>query len=212
MEKLYPSLAKGPDQALNQLLESAQAVTLAQNSFVFRSGDLCENFVLLLDGSIRVQLVSAAGREITLYRIVSGGSCVLTTSCLLSNEHYPAEAVAETDIVALAVPRTMFQEAFENSKLFRDFVFGGFSARLTDVIHRIEQLALNSVEARLVAALLNLEKSGQIRVTHQKLAVELGTAREVVSRHLKVLESRGIVSLGRNQVTDVTRLLLQIRA
>lgn len=145
----------------------------------------------------------------TLYRIGSGGSCILTTSCLLSNEHYPAEAVAETDIVAVAIPNASFQDALDESRRFRDFVFDGFSARLTSVIHRIDQLALTSINARLAAALIDMEKSGRTSVTHQKLAVELGTAREVVSRHLKALEIEGTVRLGRSRITVLDRARLQ---
>jgi CRP/FNR family transcriptional regulator len=89
---------------LDKLLASAQIVKLEQGRFVFHAGDMCEAFLLLLDGEVRVQLTSAGGREITLYRIGRGGSCILTTSCLLSNENYPAEAIAESDVEALAIP------------------------------------------------------------------------------------------------------------
>lgn len=206
---MFPDLAADSDPALKQLLDIAQVVMLAQDRFVFRSGDFCEYFLLLLDGSVRVQLISAGGREVTLYRIGSGGSCILTTSCLLSDENYPAEAVAESDIVALAIPQASFQDALENSRVFRDFVFTGFSSRLTSVIHRIEQLALTSIDARLATALLDLEKAGRTQVTHQELAVELGTAREVVSRHLKSMESGGVVRLGRGQIVVLDRERLQ---
>lgn len=209
LHELFPKLAAPADPAARRLLEQAQFVTLEQNRFVFRSGDLCNSFLLLIDGNIRVQLISAEGREVTLYRIGSGGSCILTTSCLLGREHYPAEAVTETDIVALAITNVDFQEALDKSRQFRDFVFDGFSTRLTGVIRRIEQLALTSIDYRLAATLLELQASGATEVTHQQLATELGTAREVVSRHLKALERAGIVQLGRSQVTVLDRPRLQ---
>jgi CRP/FNR family transcriptional regulator len=194
---------------LDKLLASAQIVKLEQGRFVFHAGDMCEAFLLLLDGEVRVQLTSAGGREITLYRIGRGGSCILTTSCLLSNENYPAEAIAESDVEALAIPISSFQDALEESQWFRRFVFDGFSMRLTSVIQKIEHIAFTSIDARLAAVLLELDRKGDQKVTNQDIAVELGTAREVVSRHLKRFESHGWVQLGRGKVTLVDRDRIQ---
>jgi CRP/FNR family transcriptional regulator len=194
---------------LDKLLASAQIVKLEQGRFVFHAGDMCEAFLLLLDGEVRVQLTSAGGREIILYRIGRGGSCILTTSCLLSNENYPAEAIAESDVEALAIPISSFQDALEESQWFRRFVFDGFSMRLTSVIQKIEHIAFTSIDARLAAVLLELDRKGVQKVTHQDIAVELGTAREVVSRHLKRFESHGWVQLGRGKVTLVDRDRIQ---
>lgn len=177
-----------------------QLVRLDRDRFVFHSGDLCRAFLVLLEGNVRVQLTSAGGREVTLYRIAPGGTCILTTSCLLSHENYPAEAIAESDLVAAAIPHELFQQALEESKRFRDFVFDGFSRRLKNVITRIEELAFTSIDVRLARALLELHARGVEKVTHQDIAVELGTAREVVSRHLKRFEAEGWVALGRGRV------------
>ena len=194
---------------LDRLLASAQIVKLEQGRFVFHAGDMCEAFLLLLNGEVRVQLTSAGGREITLYRIGRGGSCILTTSCLLSNENYPAEAIAESDVEALAIPISSFQDALEESQWFRRFVFDGFSMRLTSVIQKIEHIAFTSIDARLAAVLLELDRKGIQKITHQDIAVELGTAREVVSRHLKRFESHGWVQLGRGKVALVDRDRIQ---
>jgi len=200
-----PGLAEADEAVLQQLLGDARIVKLDHDRFVFHAGDLCEAFLILLDGEVRVQLTSANGREVTLYRIGPGGSCILTTSCLLSNEHYPAEAIAESDVEALAIPVASFQSALESSQWFRRFVFDGFSTRLTSVIQKIEQIAFTAIDVRLANVLLELDRQGVDKITHQDIAVELGTAREVVSRHLKRFESRGWVRLGRGQVTLVDR-------
>jgi CRP/FNR family transcriptional regulator len=189
------------DVHLKRLLESGTPVRLEANRFIFRPGDSCESFLILLDGRIRVQLISEEGKEVTLYRIGPGGSCVLTTSCLFSSEHYPAEAIAETDIEALAFSRELFEQTVEVSTHFRRFVFDGFSQRLARVIGRMEELAFTSIDYRLARALVDLHEREQTQVTHNELAVELGTAREVVSRHLKKMEARGLIALGRGQVT-----------
>lgn len=189
------------DTNIVRFLESGMPVRLKADQFIFRPGDSCESFLLLLDGQIRVQLISEDGKEVTLYRIGPGGSCVLTTSCLFSSEHYPAEAIAETDINALAFSRDVFEQTVESSAQFRRFVFDGFSQRLARVIGRMEELAFTTIDYRLAKALLDLHERDQTQVTHNALAVELGTAREVVSRHLKRMEQRGLVALARGAVT-----------
>ena len=200
-----PGLADADEAILDRLLEKAQVVKLGHDRFVFHAGDLCQAFLILLSGEVRVQLTSANGREVTLYRIGPGGSCILTTSCLLSNEHYPAEAIAESDVEALAIPVASFQSALESSQWFRRFVFDGFSSRLTSVIQKIEQIAFTGIDVRLAGVLLELDRKQVEKITHQDIAVELGTAREVVSRHLKRFESEGWVRLGRGQVSIVDR-------
>jgi CRP/FNR family transcriptional regulator len=189
------------DANLARFLESGTPVKLDANQFVFRPGDSCESFLILLEGRIRVQLISEDGKEVTLYRIGPGGSCVLTTSCLFSSENYPAEAIAETAIEALAFSRDVFERTVEISSPFRRFVFDGFSQRLAKVIGRMEELAFTSIDYRLAKALIDLHERGQTQVTHNALAVELGTAREVVSRHLKRMEKRGLIALARGKVT-----------
>jgi CRP/FNR family transcriptional regulator len=204
-----PEFSGASGDVVDRLLANAQMVNLDQGRFVFHAGDACQAFLLLLNGEVRVQLTSEGGREVTLYRIGPGGSCILTTSCLLSNEHYPAEAIAESDVEAVAISMSAFQEALESSQYFRQFVFDGFSTRLTNVIRKIEQIAFTAIDTRLAALLLDQEKRGVEKVTHQELAVELGTAREVVSRHLKRFESEGWVRLGRGRITITDRESLE---
>lgn len=203
------ALRNAEDPYLRGFLNSAVQIQLNADDFVFRPGDLCESFLVLLDGRIRVQLASEDGKEVTLYRIGPGGSCMLTTSCLFSSDRYPAEAIAETDVVALAFARDIFELTVENSTEFRRFVFDGFSERLATVISRMEELAFTSIDYRLAKVLLGLHKRGQILVTHENLAVELGTAREVVSRHLKRMEKRGLIALARGKVTVLDPLTLR---
>ena len=200
----------GDDAALlKQVTAGARLVRLASDQFVFHSGDLCEAFLLLLEGSVRVQLTSASGREVTLYRIAPGASCILTTSCLLGNENYPAEAITESEVVAVAIPSATSQELLEVSKPFRRLVFDGFSTRLKNVIAKIEELAFTAIDSRLARLLLELDDKGLEHVTHQALSVELGTAREVVSRHLKRFEQERWVDLGRGRISVTDRAGLE---
>ena len=197
----FPELAQSNDPSIERLLESAHRVTVKAQEFVFHMGAPCSAYLLSVNGTIRVQLIAENGRAVTLYRVRSGGSCILTTSCLLSGQHYPAEAIAETDVIALAIEHQGFQRTMDESAGFRRFVFTNFSRRLADTIHRVEEIAFTSIDKRLAGVLLDFQRSGSLSdITHQALAVELGTAREVVSRHLKRFETSGWIHLGRGEI------------
>jgi CRP/FNR family transcriptional regulator len=164
----------------------------------------------VLDGSVRVQKLGENGREIVLYRVGRGETCLLTTSCLIARERYPAEGITETEVRAAALPVEVFNEALALSAAFRGFVFAAFGARLAELMALIEAVAFERVEARLARRLLEAETaSGEVIATHQELAAELGTAREVVSRFLKEFERRGYVRLARGRIEIAERAALE---
>ena len=157
--------------------------------------------MLLVSGTVRVQQLSEAGREIVLYRVHAGESCVLTTACLLAFEDYSAEGMAETDIDAILIPRDTFDQMMARSKPFRAFVFEAYSKRITELFMVIEEIAFKRMDIRVAQKLLELQGDDRmLHLTHQQLAVELGTAREVISRQLKEFERRGWVTLTRGQI------------
>jgi CRP/FNR family transcriptional regulator len=157
--------------------------------------------LLLVSGTVRVQQLSEAGREIVLYRVHAGESCVLTTACLLAFEDYSAEGVAETDVEAILIPRDTFDELMAVSKEFRAFVFEAYSKRITDLFMVIEEIAFKRMDIRVAQKLLDLQDAQKtLHLTHQQMAVELGTAREVVSRQLKEFERRGWLTLNRGVI------------
>lgn len=186
---------------VTELLQSVHCTSLKAGQSVFRQGDGCDAFIVVLSGQVRVQLTAPTGREITLYRVVPDASCVLTISCLMSHQCYPAEAIVEQDTEALIIPRAAFERALETSTKFRQFVFSGVANHLGNVITKIEQIAFTPIDVRLASVLLELDARDAKKITHHSLAVELGTAREVISRHLKRFETEGWVTLGRGQVT-----------
>lgn len=185
----------------------AQVVEMPAGAVVFTPGAPCAHYLLVLDGSIRVQMIADTGREIVLYRVRPGESCVLTTACLLGGEAYAAEGVVETATVGVAVPSPVFDELMARSDVFRRFVFAGYGRRVADILATMQAAVFHSVDTRLARHLAH--RGGEpIVVTHQDLAVELGTAREVVSRRLKAFEKRGLVRLGRGTVEVVDRAAL----
>lgn len=197
---LFPALASG-DRQTRSVLDDARLITMPADQPMFHAGSPCENYVLLLEGSVRVQVIGESGREAVLYRVLPGQSCVLTTCCILAGDDYPAEGFTESPVRALIVTKPAFDGALESAPAFRRFVFANLGGRIADVIARMEEVAFRPVERRLAAFLLSrADDAGTIQATHQEIAVELGTAREVVSRHLKRMESSGLVELGRSTV------------
>lgn len=198
-QQYFPEFAGQDDKVLRQLMESAILITLPAGQAVFYPGKVCEHYLLLLSGSVKAQIMSPDGREVLLYRVHSGDSCVLTTSCLLGNNQYPAEGFAETDVSALAIPAYTFHRCLEHSVFFRDFVFRSFSTRLADVMKRMESISFGTIDQKLAQALLS-DESLVIAKTHHELASEMGSVREVVSRHLKRFESYGWLKLNRGSI------------
>ena len=157
-----------------------------------------------------MQQVSESGREIVLYRVSAGESCALTTACLMGHDHYQGEGIAETPIEAVAIPRATFEDLISHSCIFRRFVFNAFSARITDLFRVIDEIAFARMDVRLAQKLSQLKNpKGEIEATHQQLAVELGTAREVVSRQLNEFQRRGWLKSGRGMITIVKESALQ---
>ena len=188
----------------------SSVISLPAGSRIYGPGQAPQSYLLLLDGAIRVQQVSEGGREIVLYRLSAGESCALTTACLMGYEDYLAEAIAETDIRAVAVPRATFDDLIARSELFRRFVFTAFSARVTELFRVIDQVAFARMDIRLAQKLLDLSHGDDTIVsTQQQLASELGTAREVISRLLSEFQRRGWVASARGSLAIVDRTALE---
>ena len=212
MLKLYPGIAGLDDDVLSRLLAKAQTVNVPAGAFAFYKGDPCKNFILVLKGQVRVQLSTESGREVVLYRVSRGGTCALTTSCLISKEEYPAESVIEEAVTAMMFPDTEFRQALLDSEEFREFVFQGFSRRLSAIVSRMEAVALKSIDVRLAEHLLSHGDDTLSDITHQVLAAEIGTVREVVSRKLKRFEADGLIRSTRGKVEILDREDLQALA
>ncbi|MDQ6964817.1 MAG: Crp/Fnr family transcriptional regulator [Mariprofundales bacterium] len=199
----FPELHAIDDAAWQTAAAKAVRMQVKMGSVLFRDGDSCKGYVLVVSGSIRVQKIDPNGHEIVLYRVEDGQSCMLTTTCLLAKQSYPAEGVAESDVDLVLLPLEEFDSALSGSSEFRCFVMTNIGQRIGDLMVLIEDVAFGRKDVRLAALLLkNGAKSGDVlQLTHRELAVELGTAREVVSRLLKDFERRGMVRLGRNKIT-----------
>jgi len=196
----FPRLASLDGPHRDGLLAASRVRLVPAGTVIFSPGKSADYLLLLLAGRVRVQQVSPGGREIVLYRIAGGESCVLTTTCLLAHEDYTAEGIAETDAEAVMIPRRTVDGLLARSEPFRQFVFAAFSVRISDLFLVIQDIAFAHIDIRLAQRLLLLAEAGVVTATHQQLATELGTAREVISRQLQEFQRRGMVENRRGEI------------
>ena len=200
-QEILSQLSDSGEPVNAELFAGAKEVSLPAGSVVFHQGDRCSNYLLILQGGVKVLSRAENGREIVLYRLGAGDSCVLTTSCLFGNVPYPAEGITESDVTALALPAAAFKTAIRESEEFRTLVFQTFTDHLAGVIGLLEDVAFGRLDVRLARCLLeHVDGEGPIKITHQQLATELGSAREVISRQLKDLEGRGLLTTQRGSL------------
>lgn len=204
----FPDLLNMDARDKELLAQHARIVEAPIGTIGYREGGACGAYVMRLAGQSRVYKMSASGREILLYRVNSGETCVITTTCLLGNSDYPASTIVEEAIRDVIVPAAAFNQLMSDSKVFRTFVMTNYGALISDLIVLLDEVAFHSLDARLAKLLLDAN-SLHIARTHQKMADELGTAREVVSRQLKRFEQKSWVGLGRGDVEIKDRLQLQ---
>ncbi len=203
----FPPLLQLELNAREILLKSARVVEAPIGTIGYREGGACGAYVMRLAGQSRVYKMSSSGREILLYRVAAGETCVITTTCLLGHSNYPASTIVEEPIRDVIIPASAFNQLMVDSAIFRRFVMTNYGVLISDLIVLLDEVAFHSLDARLAKLLLDSGNSSIDR-THQLIADELGTAREVVSRQLKRFEQKGWVALGRGhvEITDRTKL------
>ncbi|WP_043767885.1 Crp/Fnr family transcriptional regulator [Algiphilus aromaticivorans] len=198
----FPALQALDEADLHRLAAGSHRLSLPAKRTIFGAGTAPDHHLLLLSGNVRVQQIAENGREIVLYRVSAGESCVMTTAFLLAGLEHHAEGIAETAVEAVAVPRTLFDDMLARSAVFRRFVFDTYSRRMTDLFLVIEEVAFRRLDIRLAQLLLRRAgDSKHVHSTHQQLATELGSTREVVSRQLQEFQRRDWLRLGRGEIS-----------
>lgn len=196
---VFPELEALEEPAKKLLAQYARLVEAPVGTVGYREGDHCGGYVLRLKGRSRVYKMSSTGREILLYRVGAGETCVITTTCLLGNSQYPASTVVEEAIQDVIIPDAIFQRLMIDSPVFRQYVMQNYGALISDLIVLLDEVAFQTLDARLAKCLLDVGNN-TIQRTHQQIADELGTAREVISRQLKRLEQKGWLAMGRGVI------------
>ena len=197
LRALYPALASLDEAALGAALDRSQLLCVPAGTPMFGEGSPCRQFPLVLEGSIRVAKCSD-GRELQLYRVTPGESCVLTGGCLVGGRDYPATGVVERDARLVVLPKAVFDELMATHEPFRQYVFSLFAERLADLMTLVEAVAFHRLDRRLAAALLG--RGRVVELTHQQLADELGSVREIVTRVLRSFADQGLVRSSRGAV------------
>lgn len=196
----HPILDVLPAAMKRELENTLKVMALPQGAVIFRAGDHCPGLPLVVRGSVKVQMTGVSGNRIVLYRMGANDICTLSIGCLMSGHGYRAEAVVEEDAEAILVPRPLFDDMMAVSAEFRAGIMASYGRRLDDLMLLVEEVAFRRMDERLEDWLAARAGRGVITITHQELAVELGTAREVVSRLLKELEKQGRVALSRGRI------------
>ena len=185
-------------------------ISVPEGMVVCHQGQVCADLVVLTSGVVRVYKPAEDGRSISLYHISAGESCILTAGCILNQQAFPAIAETKTDVEGIAIPAKLVKQWMNESETWRDYVIAILSQRFSDVIDLANSLAFDELKKRIVIWLLR-NVSGEkheIVATHQEIAEELGTSREVISRKLKKLERDGVIILERGKLhcVDINRL------
>lgn len=205
----FPGLKDVNDPCWMDIANRAIEVVIPANHYVVRDGDICKDYLLILDGLVTIFKSFENGREMLLYRIHGGESCSLTTTGLLTNGIFVASARTETKTRAMVIPKYDFDQAFDKSRGFRNFVCDTFGGRILEFMSLLESIATKNTGVRLARWLLeSMSDKNTVATSHKNLAFEIGTAREVISRHLKDFEARGWVNLARKNIelTNVDEL------
>ena len=205
----YPAVASIDAGLRDRVLATMQWLEVPAGAVLFDEGSPCRGFPMVLRGEVRVARGSPQGRALELYRVQRGELCVVSTACIVGAQAMQAHGVTTqpSEIAVLDAPGFRL---WCSAEPFRQFVFQVFAERLADLMGLVEAVAFQRLDQRLATALLG--HGAVIHATHQALADQLGTAREIVTRLLKRFELAGLVRLSRERIEVVDAPMLRATA
>jgi len=208
-----PLLQKADPKLIRDFQQAAFFAKIPTGRDVFLEGDQVDAIAFLISGVVRVYKIGVTGREITLYRFGNGQSCILTANAILSQKTFPAVATVEKDAEAVMIPADIFRDWIQRYGLWREFVFDLLSQRLVSVMEIVDEVAFQRMDVRVISFLVNHARlTNPIQITHQEIAAELGSSREVISRLLEDLVQRGLVRSSRGEIEVLDVEGLQVRS
>lgn len=213
ISRALPILNRADPELVLEFQKSVHYASIRAGEDVFLEGDPVEAIALLISGVVRVYKVGETGRQITLYRFGDGQSCILTANAILSRRTFPAVATVEQDAEAVMVPADAFRSWVHRHRLWQEFVFDLLSLRLAGVMELVEEITFRRMDVRLADFVLKRTRSSMVlRITHQEIASELGSSREVISRLLEDLAGEGTIRIGRGEIEVLDTDALRLRA
>jgi len=195
----FPFIQQTATEFTETFYSQAQHVEIPAGTTIIEEGQNCAHLVMVTDGVARVYKLSPSGREVTLYRIHAGESCVLTASCIMNQDSFPAMAEVESTIRGLLISPKNVRDWFCQDPEWQKFIFGLLSHRLASIISVVEEVAFKRIDVRLAEQFVRSIEKGDERInkTHAELAADVGSSREVVSRILRDFSQRDLISSGR---------------
>jgi CRP/FNR family transcriptional regulator len=213
ISRALPILQRADANLVREFQQTAFFAKIPAGRDVFVEGDRVDAIALLVSGVVRVYKIGETGREITLYRFGNGQSCILTANAILSQQTFPAIATVEKEAEAVMIPAEAFREWVSRYAVWREFVFDLLSQRLSSVMAIVDEIAFRRMDARVASLLLDRSRvQNPLRITHQEIAAELGSSREVVSRLLEDFAARGMIRLDRGEVEVLDAEELEARS
>lgn len=199
--RMLPILQQADPQLAKEIQRNAYMAQIPTGTDLFAAGDSVDAIPLLISGLVRVYQIGETGREVTLYRFRPGESCILTANSILTKQFFPAIATVEEDAEALMIPADAFDKWVRESDIWREFVFDLVSQRLASVMSIVDDVAFRRLDKRVATFLLDRGgESNPISVTHQEIASELGSSREVISRIIEDFTRSGLVRSARGSL------------
>lgn len=196
--RLFPVLGGNGAGLVHQIVEHSSYKTFSTGTQLYARGDACPGITFLIAGEVRVFMVGISGREITLYDVLPGETCVLNASCILAQCNYMANAAAVLDGAMLYLSREAFLQLMGESEQMRSFIFSFYNQRFAEIIELVEEVTFGKLDVRLADYLIEKAENNELHTTHQLIANELGSSREVISRLLKDFERKGRIQLARH--------------
>ena len=214
MEKLailqgFDFYTNGSPQFQSEISATVKLVTLEAGSYFYHEGENCPNVALIGTGNIRVFKIADSGRQITLYHLRENETCLVNMLCAILQKPSPASAQAESTVNALIIPAAKFREWIGANEEIRNHIFHRMSARIVEVMMLVEEVAFHKMDQRIAAYLLQQFSGTPLNITHEEIAAELGTAREVVSRVLKDFERHGAIAISRSRIDLLSESMLR---
>ena len=203
IQTLFPIWNKLTDLQKEKLEQSAVRRTVKKGTLLHNGDTDCQGLLLVEEGQLRAYILSEEGREVTIYRLFAMDLCLFSASCLMNSIQFDITIETEKDTSLWMIPPDVYKEVMEESAAAANFTNEVMASRFSEVMWLMEQVLWKSFDRRLAAFLTEesiLEGTGELKITHEKIAAPLGTAREVVTRMLKYFQTEGLVRLSRGTV------------
>ncbi|GGH36309.1 Crp/Fnr family transcriptional regulator [Paenibacillus segetis] len=207
IQQLFPSFSHVPDDSWN----AAEILSITPSTpHSIREGHMLQHAMFIMGGQIRIFKISPTGREITLYRVSSGQSCVLMMASILGETEYEASVSIEENTEVLLLPVHVFRGWMDTIKPIRQYIYKQFIDRMTNVTQLLENIAFQPIPYRIAEYLiLASANTDHILLTHEQLAIEIGTSREVITRVLRDFVNLGAIRLSRGKIKIIDHHILQ---